>query len=165
MLSPIFWKKVQRQKHPGRWEIAERQKPSIKMLFKTNIKGHKHPSIRLFIIEQDTISKPKKTKSGIEIEARNPPPPQKKKSPIECDGVQLHQYWTTLLLYVYMSYNRTRIKHAYIYIYILTQSFFAGTKVTKIAAKSSLYGAARPALFAHRFSHLILIDALIRVNA
>ena len=36
------------------------------MLFKTNTKGHKHPSIRLFIIEQDTIGKPKKTKSGIQ---------------------------------------------------------------------------------------------------
>ena len=27
------------------------------MLFKTNTKGHKHPSIRLFIIEQDTKGK------------------------------------------------------------------------------------------------------------
>ena len=36
------------------------------MLFKTNTKGHKHPSIRLsFIKEQDTIGKPNKTKSGI----------------------------------------------------------------------------------------------------
>ena len=63
MLNPIFWKKVQGQKHPGRWEIAERQIPSVKMLFKINTKGHKHP--RLFIIEQDTIGKPKKTISGI----------------------------------------------------------------------------------------------------
>ena len=52
------------QKHPGRWEIAERQIPCVKMLFKINTEGHKHPSIRLFIIEQDTIGKPKKTKSG-----------------------------------------------------------------------------------------------------
>ena len=55
MLNPIFWKKVQGQKHPVRWEIAERQIPSVKMLFKTNTKGHKHPSIRLFIKEQDTM--------------------------------------------------------------------------------------------------------------
>ena len=48
-------------KYPGRWEIAGRQIPSVKMLFKTNTKGHKHPSIRLFITEQDTIGKPKKT--------------------------------------------------------------------------------------------------------
>ena len=55
MLEPIFWKKVQGQKHPVRWEIAERQIPSVKMLFKIITKGHKHPSIRLFIKEQDTM--------------------------------------------------------------------------------------------------------------
>ena len=66
MLNPIFWKKVQEQKHPGRWEIAEHQIPSIKVLFKTNTKSHKHPSIRPFIREQDTIGKPKKTKSNIQ---------------------------------------------------------------------------------------------------
>ena len=53
-------------KYPGRWEIAERQIPSVKMLCKTNANVHKHPSIRLFIIEQDTIGKPKKTKSTIQ---------------------------------------------------------------------------------------------------
>ena len=38
-----------------------------------------------------------------------------KYSPIECDGVQLHEYWMTLLLYViYTSYNRTHIENAYI---------------------------------------------------
>ena len=34
-------------KHPGRWGIVEHQIPSIKVLFKTNTKSHKHPSIRL----------------------------------------------------------------------------------------------------------------------
>ena len=33
-------------KHPGRCGIVEHQIPSIKMLFKTNTKSHKHPSIR-----------------------------------------------------------------------------------------------------------------------
>ena len=47
MLNPIFSKKVQGQKHPGRRGIVEHQLPSIKVLFKTNAKGHKHPSIRL----------------------------------------------------------------------------------------------------------------------
>ena len=47
VLNPIFSKKVQGQKHPGRWGIVEHQIPSIKVLFKTNTKGHKHPSIRL----------------------------------------------------------------------------------------------------------------------
>ena len=70
-----------------------------RMLFKTNTKGHKHPSIRLFIIEHDTIGKPKKTKGG--IQPRNRALPQKKQS-IDCDRVQLHQYWTTLLVYVYI---------------------------------------------------------------
>ena len=46
MLNPIFSKKVQRQKHPGKWGIVEHQIPNIKMLFKTNTIGHKHPSIR-----------------------------------------------------------------------------------------------------------------------
>ena len=36
MLNPIFWKKVQEQKHPGRWGIVEPQIPSIEVLFKTN---------------------------------------------------------------------------------------------------------------------------------
>ena len=57
MMNQIFWKKVQGQNHLGRWEIAECQIPGIKMLLETNTKGHRHPSIRLFIIEQDTISK------------------------------------------------------------------------------------------------------------
>ena len=46
VLNPIFSKKVQGQKHPGRWGIVEHQIPGIKMLFKTNTRSHKHPSIR-----------------------------------------------------------------------------------------------------------------------
>ena len=63
MLNPIFCKKVQGQKHPGRWEIVDHQIPSIKVLFKTNAKSYKHPGIKQsFIIrEQDTTGKPKKT--------------------------------------------------------------------------------------------------------
>ena len=48
VLNPIFSNKVHGHKHPGRWGIIEHQIPSIKVLFKTNTKGHKHPSIRLF---------------------------------------------------------------------------------------------------------------------
>ena len=33
VLNPIFWKKVQGKKHPGRWGIVEHQKPGIKILF------------------------------------------------------------------------------------------------------------------------------------
>ena len=59
MLNPMFWKKVQGQKYPGRWEIAERKIPSVKMLFNTNTNGHKHLSIGLIIIEQNTIGETK----------------------------------------------------------------------------------------------------------
>ena len=59
MLNPIFWKKVQGQKHLGMWSIAERKIPSVKMLFKTNANGHKHPGISFIIIEQDTIGETK----------------------------------------------------------------------------------------------------------
>ena len=60
MLNPIFWKKVQGQTHPGRWEIAERKLPIVKMLFKTNTNDHKHPSISLFSI----VAKPDKQNSA-----------------------------------------------------------------------------------------------------
>ena len=40
MLNPIFRKKVQGQKHPGEWDIAERQIPSRKMLLETNTVCH-----------------------------------------------------------------------------------------------------------------------------
>ena len=64
MLNPIFWKKVQGPKHPGRWGIVEHQIPSIKVSFKTNTQSHNHPGI--IIREQDTIGKQKKTKGGIQ---------------------------------------------------------------------------------------------------
>ena len=54
MLNPIFWKKIQAQKHPGRWGIVEHQIPSIKVLFKTNAKSHKHPRIKLLSLESMT---------------------------------------------------------------------------------------------------------------
>ena len=46
MLNQIFWKKVQGQKNHGRWGSVEHQIPSIKVLFKTNTKSHKHPGIK-----------------------------------------------------------------------------------------------------------------------
>ena len=47
ILNPIFWKKVQGQKHPGRWGIAEHQIPSIKVQFKTYTKSHRLPGIKV----------------------------------------------------------------------------------------------------------------------
>ena len=46
MSNPIFLKKVQGQKQPGRWEIAECKISCIKILFKTNNNGHKLPPTR-----------------------------------------------------------------------------------------------------------------------
>ena len=54
MLNPIFWKKVQGHKHPGRWGIVENQIPSIKVLFKTNAKSHKYPGVKLLSTESKT---------------------------------------------------------------------------------------------------------------
>ena len=107
MLDPIFWNKVQGQNHPGRWEIAEHQIHSIKVLFKTNTKGHEHHSIRLFIREQDAIGKPKKTKSG--IQPRNHTLPRE---------IQSYRMWwgaaspilnDTPVVCIHTSYNRTHI--------------------------------------------------------
>ena len=52
--NPIFWKKVQWQKQPGRRGIVEHQIPSIKVLFKTNAKSYKHPGIKLLSSESKT---------------------------------------------------------------------------------------------------------------
>ena len=54
MLNPIFWKKVQGQKHPGRWGILEHQIPSIIVLSKTNAKSHKLRGIKLLSSESKT---------------------------------------------------------------------------------------------------------------
>ena len=76
MLNPMFWKKVQGQKHPGSWEIAERKVPDVKMLFKTNTNGHKHPIISLIIRVQDTIGETiENNKWHSTEEPRNPPKP------------------------------------------------------------------------------------------
>ena len=52
--NPIFWKKFQGQKPPGRWGIVEHQIPSIKVWFKINAKSHKHPCIKLLSSESKT---------------------------------------------------------------------------------------------------------------
>ena len=103
-LNPIFWKNVQGQKHRGRWEIAGRKISSVKMLFKTNTNGHKHPSIRA---RHDWWNQRKQQV------AFNTGTAHSQKA--DCDGMQLHQYWTTLPVYKY----------------ILTQNIWTGTKVIK----------------------------------
>ena len=131
VLNPILWK-VQGQKHPGRWGIVEHQIPSIKVLFKTNTKGHKHPSIRLLSKSKTQLVNQRKQKVAF--------------SPVTAHSPEMQSYRTWwgavsqilndtpvvyIYIYIYMSYNRTRIRNAYIYIniyiYPLTQSFWTET--------------------------------------
>ena len=68
MLNPMFWKKVQGQKHPGRWGIVEHQIPSIKVLFKINAKTQKHPGIKLLSSESKTrLVKQRKQKVAFNV--------------------------------------------------------------------------------------------------
>ena len=75
MLNPTFWKKVRGQKYSGRWEIAERKIPSVKM-FKTNTNGHKHPSITLLIIKQNTMGDTEEIKKWHSTQKTRTPPIQ-----------------------------------------------------------------------------------------
>ena len=112
MLNPIFWKKVQRQKHPGMWGIVEHQIPSIKVLFKTNIKGQKHPSIRLLWKRKTQLVNQRKQKVAFSPGTAHSPEIQSYRtwwgaaSPILND---------TPVVYIYTSYNRNHIRNAYIY--------------------------------------------------
>ena len=106
MLNPICWKKVQGQKHPGRWGIVEHQIPSIKMLFKTNTKSHKHPGIKLLSSESKTqLANQRKQKVAFNPETAHSPEIQSYRtwwgaaSPILND---------TPVVCIYTSYNRTR---------------------------------------------------------
>ena len=110
MFNPIFWKKVQGQKHPGRWGIVEHQIPSIKVLFKTNTKGHKHPSIRFLSKSKTQLVNQRKQKVAFSPGTAHSPEIQSYRtwwgaaSPILND---------TPVVYIY---NRTHIRNAYIYI-------------------------------------------------
>ena len=127
MLNPIFWKKLQRQKHPGRWGIVEQQIPSIKVLFKTNAKSHKHLGIKLLSSESKTqLVNQRKQKLTF-----NP-------GIAHCPDIQSYRMWwgatspilnDTPVVCIYTSYDKTHIENAYIY--VLTQSFWTGTKVIR----------------------------------
>ena len=117
MLNPIFWKKVQGQKHPGRWGIVEHQIPSIKVLFKTNTKSHTHPGIKLLSSESKTqlVNQRKQTVAF-------------KTGTAHSTEIQSFRMWwgaaspilnDTPVVCIYTSYNKTHIENAYIqYIYI-----------------------------------------------
>ena len=118
MLNPIFSKKVQGQKHPGRWGIVEHQISSIKVLFKTNTKSHKHPSIRLLSKSKTQLVNQRKQKVAFSPGTAHSP------------EIQSYRTWWGAALpilndtpVVYTSYHRTRIRnaHTYIHIYINTE--------------------------------------------
>ena len=121
MLTPLFWKKVQGQKHPGRWGIAEHQLPSIKVLFKTNTKGHKHPSIILLSKSKRQLVNQRKQKVAFSPRTAHSPEIQSYRtwwgaaSPILNDNPVIYIY---IYIYTYTSYNRTHMRNAYVYIYI-----------------------------------------------
>ena len=125
MLNPIFWKKVQGQKHPGRWRIVEHQIPSIKVLFKTNTKSDKHHGIRLLSSESKTqLVNQRKQKVAFNPGTAHSP------------EIQSYRMWRgaaspilndTPVVCIYTSYNRTHIDNAYIYtlyIYSLSLSIY-----------------------------------------
>ena len=122
MLNPIFSKKVQGLKHPGRWGIVEHQIPSIKVLFNTNTKGHKHPSIRLLSKSKTQLVNQRKQKVAFSPGTAHSPEIQSYRtwsgaaSPIRNDTPVVYIY-----IYIYTSYNRTHIRNAHTYIYINTE--------------------------------------------
>ena len=130
MLNPIFRKKVQGQKHLGRWGIVEHQIPSIKVLFKTNTKGHKHPSIRLLSKSKTQLVNQRKQKLAFSPGTAHSPEIQSYRSWWSAASPILND---TPVVCIYPSFNTTHIRNAYIYIYIyiLTQSFWTGTKVIR----------------------------------
>ena len=123
VLNPIFSKKVQGQKRSGKWGIVEHQIPSIKVLFKTNIKGHKHPSIRLLSKSKTQLVNQRKQKVAFSPGTAHSPEIQSYRtwwgaaSPILNDTPVVYIY-IYIYIYIYTSYNRTHRRNAYIYIYI-----------------------------------------------
>ena len=122
MLNPIFSKKVQGQKHPGRLGIVEHQIPCIKVLFKTNTKGHKHPSIRLISKSKTQLVNQRKQKVAF--------------SPATAHSREIQSYRTwwgaalpilddTPVVYIY---NRTHIRNAHTYIYIINTELLKGNQ-------------------------------------
>ena len=98
------------------------------MFFKTDINVHNHPSISLFIIEQNTIGETKENNKWHSTQEPRTP----KNISRDCDGEQLHKYWywTTIPVYVYVRpITWTCLYKEYIVIleYILTK-FLDGNK-------------------------------------
>ena len=142
MLNPIFSKKVQGQKYPGRWGIVKHQIPSTKVLFKTNTKGHKHPSIRLLSKCKTQLVDQRKQKVAFSPGTAHSP------------EIQSYRTWwgaASPILndtpVVYTSYNRTHIRnmhththtHTHIYIYIYIRGLAVKLFAPKISRNMPLW--------------------------
>ena len=86
------------------------------MLYKTNTKGHKHPSIRLLSKSKTQLVNQRKQKVAFSPGTAHSP------------EIQSYRTWwgaASLILndtpVVYTTYNRTRIRNAHTYIYINTE--------------------------------------------
>ena len=96
--------------------------PSIKVLLKTNTRGHKHPSIRLLSKSKTQLVNQRKQKVAFSPGTAHSPEIQSYRtwwgaaSPILNDTPVIYIY-----IYIYTSYNRTHIRNAHTYIYINTE--------------------------------------------
>ena len=141
MMNPIFWKKVQGQKHPGRWGIVEHQIPSIKVLFKTNTKGHKHPDIRLLSKSKTQLVNQRKQKVAFNLGTAHSPEIQSYRMWwLDEPGHQQQWHWTCLYIpglgQEVLTWATTIFLNSDFY--ILSQNFFPNfNSATKVWAWSS----------------------------
>ena len=131
MLNPIFSKKVQGQKHPGRWGIVEHQIPSIKVLFKIYTKGHKHSSIRLISKSKTQLVNERKQKVAFSPGTAHSPEIQSYRtwwgaaSPTLNDTPVVCMY---IYIYIYVLQQNSYKECTYIYIYIINTELLDGNQ-------------------------------------
>ena len=130
VLNPIFSKKVQGQKHPGRWGIVEHQIPSIKVLFKTNTKGHKHSSIRLLSKSKTQLVNQRKQKVAFSPGTAHSPEIQSYRTWWGAASPILSE-WHSRCIYDLSQNSYKECTYIHTNTYILTQSFWTGTKVIR----------------------------------
>ena len=159
MLNPIFSKKFQGQTHPGRWGIVEHQIPSIKVLFKTNTKGHKHPSIRLISKSTTQVVNQRKQKVVFSPGTAHSPEIQSYRTWWGATSLILND---TPVVYIYVLLQNSYKECTYIYV-LLTQSFwthikcFVQCRFKNIFDKSSFLSDSRTI----RFQYLDIVFTLI----
>ena len=111
MLNPIFSKKAQGQKHPERWGI-------VYLVSKCCLIQIPKVTSILVLDFYQTARHNWSTKENKKWHSAQEPRTPQKYNPVERDKVQLRQYWMTLLLYIYTSYNRSRIINAHTHTHI-----------------------------------------------